>query len=165
MLTLTLSDGLTARLNAAIAAAADFTPAMRTIADAMHANAQQYFETERGPDGKPWKPSRRAADEGGRTLYDRGDLQQSLTASHDARSAILGTNLPYAAIHQFGGKITAKTAKGLRFMVGKGDAEHLVIVQSVTLPARPFLGFSAEDKVEIEGILERHLASAFEARS
>lgn len=153
MLTLTLSDELTPRLNAAIAAATDFTPAMRAIADQMHADAVLRFETESGPDGERWVPSARAVAEGGQTLTDTGHLKGSLTAAHDARSAILGTNLIYAAIHQFGGRIVRSAAKSSKRRFGPPKPG--------AMPARPFLGFSADDAASIEAILADHLSAAF----
>ena len=61
----------------------------------------------------------------------------------------VGTNVIYAAIHQLGGVIKAKTAKGLIFTPVGENAP--VIVKSVTMPARPYLGVSAGDE---EGIIE-----------
>lgn len=160
MLDFTFSESLSARLERGARAAVDFTVPMRAIADYMRTAAVERFDDERGPDGTPWKPSQRALADGGLTLTDRGHLRQSITAASDATSAIAGTNLIYAAIHQFGGTIRAKGAAGggaraLRTPFGPRG--------SVTLPARPFLGFSPVDAAEIEAILTDHLDSALGA--
>jgi phage gpG-like protein len=64
----------------------------------------------------------------------------------------------YAAIHQFGGTILPKKAKRLVFTL-KGKT---VFATRVTMPARPYLGVSAENAAEIErsiiGYLGRALA-------
>lgn len=100
------------------------------------------FDAETGPDGKPWLASARALADGGLTLTDTGGLRDSLThtVAGDGRSVDVGSNLVYAAIHQFGGK------------AGRG--------RSVTLPARPYLGISARDRDRIVVIVRRALAQA-----
>ncbi|MBU6167192.1 MAG: phage virion morphogenesis protein [Alphaproteobacteria bacterium] len=160
MLDFTFSDSLLARLEAGEKAAVDFTVPLRAVADYMRTATVERFEDERGPDGQPWKKSQRAITDGGLTLTDRGHLRQSITAASDARQAIAGTNLIYAAIHQFGGTIRAKGAAGggaraLRTPFGPRG--------SVTIPARPFLGFGPVDVAEIEAMLTDHLGTALGA--
>ena len=100
------------------------------------------FDREQGPDGKPWQKSIRAMADGGLTLTDHGDLRGSIThnVAGDGREVRVGSNLVYAAIHQFGGK------------AGRN--------KSVTLPARPYLGISARDGDAILRIVSRALARA-----
>ena len=100
------------------------------------------FDREQGPDGKPWQKSIRAMADGGLTLTDTGGLRDSIThnVAGDGRSVDVGSNLVYAAIHQFGGK------------AGRN--------KSVTLPARPYLGISARDSDAILRIVSRALARA-----
>ena len=152
MLDFTFTDRLTPRLQAGLKAAVDFTPAMRTIADIMRTQTLERFEAETGPDGVRWKPSQRALEDGGLTLTDTGHLKQSITAASTATSAVVGTNLLYAAIHQFGGSIRAKTQKALKTPFGPRGA--------VNMPARPFVGFGPADIAEIEAVLDNHLARA-----
>jgi phage virion morphogenesis protein len=154
---LTLSDNLTARLQAGAKASADFSVPMAAIADLMRSETVLNFETERGPDGTPWLPSQRAIADGGLTLTDTGQLRQSITAASDDSSAIIGTNLVYAAIHQDGGTIRAKGAaaggkKALKTPFGPRG--------SVTMPARPFVGFGPPLVADIEAILVAHLDGA-----
>lgn len=160
MLTLTFSDEIGAKLAAGIKAAADFTPAMRQIANTMRTDVVFRFENEQGPDGRRWPISQRAAEDGGLTLTDTGHLLNSIVASHDERSAIAGTNLIYAAIHQFGGRIAAKGIAGggkkaLKTPFGPRGA--------VTMPARPFLGFGPGDAERFGDILVEHLDKAMRA--
>jgi phage virion morphogenesis protein len=152
MLDFTFTDTLTAKLEAGVRASVDFSPVMAAIADKMRSNAVLNFEAESGPDGVRWKPSQRAIEDGGLTLTDSGQLRQSIVAANDATSAIAGTNLVYAAIHQFGGRIAARPGSALRTPVGPR--------RSVTMPARPFLGFGDEDIAEFGQMLEDHLDRA-----
>lgn len=136
----------------------DLTPVMDEIGAYVELSVQERFEDARGPGGVPWVPSRRAREEGGRTLTDTRRLLRSIARAVTATEAIVGTvgDVRYAAIHQFGGTIRAKTSRGLRFRVG----ESWVTKMSVTLPARPFLGIDASDRAEIERIVAGALARA-----
>jgi phage gpG-like protein len=58
---------------------------------------------------------------------------------------IVGSGLVYARIQQEGGTIVPRDAKALAFPMGNGMA----FAQSVTLPARPYLGVSNDNKQEI----------------
>lgn len=65
------------------------------------------------------------------------------------------SDVVYARIHEFGGVIRPKRAAALRFSVGGGDTRagvsrgdgsgNFVVVQSVTMPKRPYLGPAARD--------------------
>lgn len=76
----------------------------------------------------------------------------------------VGTDVVYGAIHEFGGTIVAKTAKGLVFPIlprgskawSKGMNVPWARVQSVTIPARPWLAPSFEDnEMAVIRILEK----------
>jgi phage virion morphogenesis protein len=73
----------------------------------------------------------------GNTLVDRGHLWHSITYQVFQNTLSLGTNLKYAAIHQFGGR------------TGKNH--------SVLLPARPFLGVTDEDEVKVKRIMVEYI--------
>lgn len=74
-------------------------------------------------------------------MLDTGTLRNSIQIQRvtDTES-VVGTKLPYAAIHQFSGR------------AGRG--------RKVTIPARPFIGVSAQGKDEIMAIIRRHLEAA-----
>jgi len=157
-----LEENVSAALGRAIVAGTDLTPAMQQIANRLAAATRLRFENERGPDGKPWRPSRRAIEDGGQTLTDRGDLKGSIRPDWGPDYAAAGPERSggaaiYAAIHQFGGKITPRKGKALSFG-GK-------LFASVTMPARPYLGFDEADRSAIVGILSDHLGDAFSGRS
>lgn len=82
------------------------------------------------PSGQAWAPVRR----GGQPLRDTGRLASSITLNDTGAGFTVGTNVSYAAVHQYGATIHAKGKRGLyspklRQFFGK----------TVTIPARPFL--------------------------
>lgn len=131
----------------------DMRPVFQEIGEHLVSSTQQRFLDSVSPDGERWKPSQRVlahrakqlrssrAKRGSElTLILDGHLRDSITyrASHDSVEA--GSNLIYAAIHQFGGD------------AGRNHASHI--------DARPFLGLTGNDTAEIDAILAAHLARA-----
>ncbi len=152
-----VDDGLVRRAFGALdALGADLTPLMREVGASVVSSTQLRFEAGRAPDGTPWKPSLRAQQVAGQTLLQSGRLRASITAAAGPRRVVVGTGVRYAAVHQFGATIRAKTAKGLRFQVGN----RFLIRRQVTIPARPFLGISASDLTAIQAIVARRVAAA-----
>lgn len=127
---------------------------MNAIAEGIRTSTIERFRNQESPEGKKWKPSIRAVETGGNTLIQSTALRTSIRAESDSAGAAVGTNLVYAATHQFGAErtIRAKNGKYLRFKVG-GKWVSVPSV-SVSIPARPFLGISKEDEEEIREILE-----------
>lgn len=128
---------------------------METLASYGVSSTQERFIQKRGPDGQTWKTAGR----GGQTLRDTGRLFQSLSSRATEKSAEWGTNVIYAAIHQFGGVIKSKTGKKLVFMGLKG----MVSVSQVTMPARPYLGINGEDRAEISNLIQDWMGRPFAA--
>lgn len=104
-------------------------PLMDEIGGALETSTRVRFEAGDGPDGRPWAPVQR----GGQPLVDTGRLLASITSNADRTSVEVGSNLIYAATHQFG-----------------RDA----------IPPRPFLGLSVDDGREVEAIVEDWLRGA-----
>lgn len=101
-------------------------PLMQSIAGTMLAAVQQNFEQGGRP--MPWlAPKYR----NGAPLMDNGILKNSITDASDNDHAIVGTNLIYAAIHNFGGQIKRKSG-------------HIT-----NMPKREFMILSAQDKADI----------------
>ena len=148
------------------AAGLDMAPLMDSIGAALLGNTLDRFEQGRGPKGDAWKKSRRASQQGGQTLIDSARLRDSIVTEASAAEVTIGTNVIYAAIHQFGGTIRAKTAKGLAFSVpgfaAEGGGDHLVIVDSVTLPPRPYLGIGPEDEDSIDEAYELYIGQVLQ---
>lgn len=138
------------------ALAGDLTPMWQEIGDSLVTSTLMRFETGKGPGGVPWKPSARAQREGGRTLIDSGILRSSINRAADADGVTIGANVRYAATHQFGATIRAKTSGGLRFRIG----DRWVTKRQVFVPPRPFLGVDNDDRAEILAIATDHLQAA-----
>ena len=132
-------------------------PAMQDIAALGESSTRLRFRTQTGPDGMRWKPSLRAQMSGGNTLTRDGHLSGSINKRSGADFAEWGVNRIYAAIHQFGGVIRAKSAGALKFRLPGGG---FAVVKAVRMPARPFLGVSDDDRRDILDILERRINAA-----
>jgi phage gpG-like protein len=106
---------------------------------------EERFATATDPKGRPWKPSFRAQLEGGQTLSDTGRLRRSFSVRATGPWGFtVGTNVRYAAPHQFGATIVPRRARYLRFRLAggrgrrKGGKGRWVTAARVDLPARPF---------------------------
>ena len=104
-------------------ATAHRAPLMRSIAGTMESAVLQNFEVGGRPKWLGLKYRQ------GTPLVDTENLMGSITSDYTNDTAVVGTNEPYAAIHQFGGK------------AGRG--------RKTTIPARPFLKLTPEDEADI----------------
>lgn len=120
----------------------DLSPLMGSIGLGLEGSTRERFaETSRAPDGSAWEPSIEAIIEGRRTLVKSGNLADSITHRVDGNSVEVGSNVLYAAVHQFGATIAKKRAPKLIFRI----AGVTYAADQVTIPARPFLGISDDD--------------------
>lgn len=129
------------------------------LAEALRTSTRERFKEQKDPDGKSWQPSIRASQTGGSTLTDTARLKNSIKSRADLTGFAIGTNLIYARTHQFGEKgrevtIRAKTSKGLIFKIGERWIRKRQVKVKIKIPARPYLGISEEDMLEIKGTLE-----------
>lgn len=144
-------------LNDAIAAGRDLSPAMRGVAEALRGGVQQAFIDQQAPDGAAWAGLSEVTQEArrkrrtwpGDILRVTGRLSDSVTVDSGPDFAAAGTNLVYAGTHQFG------AAKGQFGATARG-----VPIPWGDIPARPFLGVSADTEVEIADVLRAHLIDA-----
>jgi phage gpG-like protein len=132
---------------------ADMTPVMDTIGALLVANRHARFSAGAGPGGVKWLPSLRAQAEGGQTMMDTGQLNASLAHKASRDQVEVGTNKIYAAVMQLGATIHARNAPNLKFKIGS----RWVSKPSVTIPARPFIDFDAEDKKDVEALVVEEL--------
>lgn len=123
---------------------------LSAVGEALVSSTQQRFQDGQDKDAIPWEPSQRAQSEGGKTLENKGLLRDSIDYMTTPDSVMVGSNVAYARIHQMGGTITPKKGKYLKFK-GKGGKD--VFVKKVTIPARPYLGVSEEDKEEVQALI------------
>lgn len=135
-------------------AGSDMTPVNRDISEVLRAGMELAFDREADPNtGQKWKPLHPmtieerevAGNWPGKILQRSGRLVSSLTIESGPDFAAAGTNVVYAAIQNFGGKITPKKGSALKFGGG--------FFASATIPARPFAGIWPESLDEIEDLL------------
>lgn len=136
-----------------ISGIANIAPILDDVGESLTTSTKRRFEAGRSPDGRAWPVSIRAKKEGGKTLVDRGRLLASITYRASGNQLSIGSNVIYAAIHQFGGTIKAKNKPYLKFKIGN----NFVRVKQVKIPARPFLGLDAQDRGEVREIIKDHL--------
>jgi phage virion morphogenesis protein len=138
------------------------TPLLRAIGVGMVRDTDQRLGGSVGPDYQAWpalNPAYAALKRGGGMLREsgqRGGLAGSLTFHISSGAVEWGSDKVYAAVHQFGGKIAPKTGKALVFKLGG----RLVRARSVTIPARPFLGFGREEQDTVADVVEGFFARA-----
>lgn len=156
-LTITIQDAdVLSGLRKMKAVADDLGPVLADIGAELESSTVKRFVTNLAPDGVPWPPSARAKATGRPTLVQFGDLRDSIHYVVEGDAVEVGSNLIYAGIHQVGGTISAK-GKALAFTLHNGA---FVMVQSVTIPARPYLGLSLNDNAAVLDIVGEHLARA-----
>lgn len=105
-------------------------------------------EEQESPAGEPWQAwsaNYAATRHGGQSLLQgEGNLVDSITSEIEGDEALIGSNLVYFAIHNFGG--TPDMAPG-----------------PAAIPARQSLGFSPDNLDEIEAVADRWLDKHVEA--
>lgn len=158
---------------------------LREIGMSLLVSIRQGFEAECSPDGEAWEPLKPATvrqrkGDAHPILQRHGRLKKSITLNMTPDSVIVGTNLAYAAVHQFGAVINrAVGATKLHFRrISRGKNKGQVrfakandkrakfgmasAAYNIHIPARPYLfqrdGDIPDDwKRAIVGIVKRHL--------
>ena len=118
-------------------------PLMKNIAGIFASATEENFKNEGRPD--KWTELSEATKKQrtkqkkwpGQILQVSGQLASSISTQYDDDSAVIGSNLDYAAIHQLGGQ------------AGKN--------KKVTIPARPYLKLTDDDYNEINHEIEKYL--------
>ncbi|RJF70870.1 phage virion morphogenesis protein [Rhodopseudomonas palustris] len=158
------TEAALAELGGYVARARDPQGLFEQIGMSLVTSTQHRFETSVAPTGSPWPPSLRVQHEGGLTLVLTARLMRSISYVAKATGVEVGSNVVYAAIHQFGGDIhqqprtavlhfkTNKRTGQSRFAPpSKADRARKAEIgaRTVHMPARPFLGLDDEDTREI----------------
>ena len=117
---------------------------LNSIAEGLRTSTVERFTEEKSPEGKPWKTSIRAREEGGKTLTKTTQLKNSIRSEVSDSGLAVGTNDIRAATHQFGDErtIRAKNKKYLTFRIG-GQWKKAASVK-VSIPPRQL--FSCPNK-------------------
>lgn len=163
-----------------LAKSENMRPVMQEISGDMYDAVMENIDREGRP--RPWKKSRRAIKQGGKTLQHTRRLMKSITREYDASRARVGTNLDYAAIHHFGGVIRFKGRErimnfkqvrrgkmtfgrpgtGDRF--AKAGKAHYSMkasgkAYSVTMPARPYMFLLDENLARVITRMKRYMGN------
>ncbi len=157
---------------------ADMTPLMETIGEVGVTSIMRNFQAGGRPDR--WTPSQRVQKKGGKTLIKSGRLMHSLMHFQAGPLSVTwGTNVSYAAAHQFGskksffvevkehmrrahGRDIRAAGKPLGKLLAAGQA-HVNMhrrMQHMNLPKRPFLMIQDDDWPVIKANAENYLLEA-----
>lgn len=118
-------------------------PLMKNIAGIFADSTEENFKEEGRPDkwtelAEITKEKRKKKRKWpGQILQVEGQLAASVNTQYDDNSAVIGSNLDYAATHQLGGN------------AGRN--------KKVSIPARPYLKLTDDDFDEILSVIKNHL--------
>ncbi|MFG0339978.1 phage virion morphogenesis protein [Pseudomonas sp. zjy_13] len=148
---------------------------LNDIAEYLHMSTDARARRQVAPDGTPWaplSPRTLARKKGNKILRDSGALLDTLRHQVTDDGLDFGTDRPYGAIHQDGGKIEHAARSQQVYFKEKGGVVGNRFVKksksnfaqwvthgarSVEMPARPYLGLSSEDEAEILEIVSDYL--------
>lgn len=152
-ITITLDDeNLRRQLGDLIGALTNPGPALRSIGEELQRTTQDRFDPgqKKAPDGTPWarnRPVTIALKGRDNPLYQGGDLQNTISYQlAGSRGLKVGSDRKYAAAHQFG------MPKGYA-----GRNKRGAPIPWGNVPARPYLGLSADDEAETIRLLRHYL--------
>lgn len=127
----------------------DLTTPLNDIGEYLHQSTDERFGQKVAPDGSPWaplSPVTLARKKGPGILREKGTLQDTLRKQVTSTELAFGTDRIYGAVHQFGQK------KGASGKTGKGRS-----IPWGDIPAREYLGLSADDETEVLFIIQQYL--------
>lgn len=110
----------------------------------------------------PLNPYYASSKKGPGILIASRQLQESLIWRSQGNVLVWGSNKIYSRIHQLGGIIQPKNKRQLSFTMGwdSDGKPRWWHVDSVEIPARPYLGFTDQDRQYLVEELEDYLARA-----
>lgn len=140
-------DGLTPAFDRVARGLGDMTPVMQDLGEYFVRSTKARFPTGRSPDGTAWRPKSavtleryRKTGGGTRPLFGpSGMLNSTIAYEASATEVAWGSNMIYAAMMHYGGT--------------RAQWPHLW----GDIPARPFLGVSAEDEPKALVILSAYI--------
>ncbi|MBL8510589.1 MAG: phage virion morphogenesis protein [Betaproteobacteria bacterium] len=151
---------------------------LQSIGFSLLRSTRDRFDSQIDPDGRRWSPLKAATIKSkkrrkNRILENTLTLRDSIQMRVNDNSVEIGTNVVYAAIHQFGGEIerAPHTRLGLKLRKVRGKTRFAkasatkgvrtvnasVGAYKIPIPARPFLGVSKQDESEIARIVRDYL--------
>lgn len=113
----------------------DMSPLMADIGELLTQSTKHRFATSTGPDGTPWAPLKDGS--GRKPLVLTGTMRDQIFPTSGPDFVEIGASVKQAPWHQFGVDPFQIETKNFGFVDHPG------------IPARPFLGVSADDDAEI----------------
>lgn len=131
--------------------------------------------TNKGPDGVPWPPSQRVRLHGGKTLYDKHNLENALRYEvQGADRVVIGVDgqsesAKNAAAHQFGSNrltVVVGHTRTIHSAFGVPFPEPRVVkvrphARTTNIPARPFLGVDSDDRLDVREAVKNYVRTLF----
>ena len=157
------------RISELMARIAEPAAFLKSVGKHLVGSARDNFARQSAPDGSPWAPlapsTIRQRERKGqvpiRILQISGDLRGHIASQVEGDSVVIGAGVSgsdswdYAAIHQLGGTINRPARVGTAF----GREGVAFPAHTITIPARPYLGVSADDEMAIIEMAEIWLAT------
>lgn len=150
------ASALSAALQRLLNQTGNISPALNQIGQQLLKSTRQRFATKTAPDGTRWEDNslltriRKGRND---PLIGRGGAHGGLVGSFspkvNANTLTIGTSKEYAAVQHFG-------ARQGQF----GKSSRNTPLPWGNIPARPFLGISEQDSVEILDIIKEHLQAS-----
>jgi phage virion morphogenesis protein len=135
-------EAITKQLNLMLSRGLELAPAFYEIGEHLLESTQDRMNQEVSPDGTPWEPlsintleQKDLTNQSDKILRGYGTMADMLSYQVSGNQLMFGSNMEYAATHQFGR-------------------------DSANIPARPFLGVNGDDETEIIEILRSHLIAS-----
>lgn len=115
---------------------------LTALGRSIRTRVQLGFRTATAPNGTKWAPLKFRK---GTPLVDTGRLRSSIGYRVEGSEVVVGTNLLYAPVHQFGAVIKPKTKPFLAWQSGG----RWFFAKQVKVPARPFLPLTQAGAVDL----------------
>jgi phage gpG-like protein len=148
------------------------TPALDDIGEYLIVATKGRFATGTAPSGEKWKPNTAltlSRKKDTRPLHgESGRLGQEILKFVDQAEVEIGSNLIYAGVQQFGAKMGefgrySQLSRRDRYEEGdwrrKAGTVKGFPIPWGDIPARPFIGLSADDAKNLLDIIQEHLES------
>lgn len=135
--------------------AGNLHPCLKNIGQYLVESTKERFTEEKDPAGKKWadlKASTLARKKHTKILTESGHLGDSIRSQVSNNSLKVGTDKVYAATHQFGRDLMPEHKRAVTTVYGKKlrfPVWAQVRSYDPKIPARPFLGLSADDRTEV----------------
>ncbi|MGC8341842.1 phage virion morphogenesis protein [Pantoea ananatis] len=152
-------------------------PLMKKLAHSMWDAVEENFAQQGRPAWMGWSPKYARRRGPGQILQLSGRLASSVMPYSDNDSATVGTNVAYAAIHNFGGviNIPARSQQAYYRVSKSGERDnrfskkskanysewHTIPAYQIKMPRREFLRLNESDVAEMEKVAENYFSQIY----